>query len=72
MITVLGERGKVVKTTQVQSSPMAQWVKDLAVSSHKFGSLLWGGFDPWPGNSICLGCGEKKKENSTEVLLSWR
>ena len=26
------------------SSRVAQWVKDLALS------LLWRGFDPWPGN----------------------
>ena len=29
---------------------MAQGVKDLALSLQQFGSLLWHGFDPWPGN----------------------
>ena len=28
---------------------MAQWVKDPALSVQQLGSLLWLGFDPWPG-----------------------
>ena len=28
---------------------MAQWVKELALLQ-QLGSLLWRGFDPWPGN----------------------
>ena len=31
-----------------RSSPVAQWVKYLA-SWKQPGSLLWCGFDPWPG-----------------------
>ena len=29
---------------------MAGWVKDPAFSLFWLGSLLWLGFDPWPGN----------------------
>ena len=31
-----------------RSSPVVQWVKDLALSLQRFGSLLWPGFDYWP------------------------
>ena len=33
-----------------ESSLMAWWVKDLAVSLQQLGSLLWYRFDPWLGN----------------------
>ena len=32
-----------------RSSLVAQWVKDPALSVQQLGSLLWLGFDPWPG-----------------------
>ena len=32
------------------NSLMVQWVKNLAWSLQCLGSLLWCGFDPWPGN----------------------
>ena len=33
-----------------RSSSVAQWVKDLVLSLLRFRSLLWCGFDSWPGN----------------------
>ena len=36
--------GRPSKLAYSMSFPVAQWVKDLALS------LLWLGFDPWPGN----------------------
>ena len=33
-----------------QSSPVAQEVKDLALSLQWLGSALWLGFNPWPQN----------------------
>ena len=33
-----------------QSSLVAQGVKNPALSLQQLGSLLWYGFDPWPGN----------------------
>ena len=36
---------------------MAQWVKDLAWS------LLWNGFDPWPGNLHSVGVAKKCEQN---------
>ena len=38
---------------------MAQWVKDLALSLQRLGSLLWYGFDPWPRSMPWM---EPKKE----------
>ena len=32
------------------SSLVAQWVKNLALSLHQMGLLLWHGFNPWPRN----------------------
>ena len=33
-----------------RSSLVVQWVKDPALSLPWLGSLLWRGFDPWPGD----------------------
>ena len=41
---------------------VAQQVKDLALS------LLWCGFNPWPGNSA--GCGVAKKMLSDDIVFS--
>ena len=38
------------KETVLWSSLVAQWVKDPGLSLQHLGSLLWRGFDPWPGN----------------------
>ena len=36
---------------------MVQWVKDPVLSLQRLRSLLWCGFDPWPGNfCIPLAC----------------
>ena len=40
---------------------MARWVKDLALSLRQLGSLLWGEFDPWPGNFHMLWLRPKRK-----------
>ena len=41
---------------------MAQWVKQQAWS------LLWHGFDPWPGN-FCITRYQKKKKKKSRMLL---
>ena len=41
---------------------MEQQVKDLVLSLLQLGSLLWPGFDPWPGNFYML-CVQKKTKN---------
>ena len=40
--------------------PVAQRVKDLALSLQWLGLLLWRGFDPWPGNFHMLRRQQKK------------
>ena len=45
------------------NSQVAQWVKDPALSLLWFGSLLWLGFDPWPG-IICMPWAWPKQTNS--------
>ena len=47
----------------IESSPMAQWFNDLALSLQQLGSLLWGEFDPWPGNFHMPRAQSKKKKN---------
>lgn len=44
------------KRVNPQSSRVAQWVKDLWLS------LLWVGFNPWPGNFPMLQTWGEKKE----------
>ena len=39
---------------------MAPWVKDLVLPLLWLGSLLWGGFDPWPGNFQMPQVGQNK------------
>ena len=45
-----------------RSSLVAQWVKDQALSLQWFGLLLWGRFDPGPGNFHMLQAWPKKKK----------
>lgn len=40
---------------------LAQWVKAFRISKLQCRSQLWLGFDPWLGNSLCLGVAEIKK-----------
>ena len=40
----------------------AQRVKDPALPQLQVNLLLWLGYDPWPGNSICRGVAKKKKK----------
>ena len=39
-----------IKTVELWSSLVAQWVKDLMLSLQWFVPLLWHGFSPWPEN----------------------
>ena len=50
------------------SSLVAQWVKDLAWSLLWFESLLWRGFDPWPGNFHMLSVTKNKTKTKTGML----
>ena len=45
---------------------MAQWVKYPAFPLQWLGMLLWGGFDPWPGNFHMLRLWQKKNERRKE------
>ena len=46
---------------------MVQWVKNSIVSLQWLGSLLWCGFNLWPG---CMGAARKdKKQTSPQVLF---
>lgn len=65
-----------LNTTTVKHSkvfedfPAAQWVMDLALALLWLRSLLWLGFDPWPGNFCILWVQPKKKgliEGKNEV-----
>lgn len=47
---------------RARSSPVAQWVKDLASSLQHFWLLLWHRFDPWLGSVHMLQVQEKKKK----------
>ena len=41
---------------------MAQWVKEPALSLQHVESLLWRGFDLWPGLQYAVGTPKKKKK----------
>ena len=60
-----------LKAVYVRSSLVAQWVKNLALSLKQLRSLLWHGFNPWPGNYRRHGQKKKKKTQgkALEVLL---
>ena len=45
-----------------RSSLVVQWVKDLTLTLQWLKSLLWFGFDPWPGSIHMLGRGKKKEQ----------
>ena len=47
------------------SSLLVQWVKDSASSLQRLGSLLWRGFDPWPGNFQMLWVWPKQTNKTT-------
>ena len=40
--------GACILRRKNRSSLVAQQVKDVALSLQQLGSVLWGGFDPWP------------------------
>ena len=41
-----------LKLQDAGSPPVAQWVKDPALSLQQLKSLLWYRFSPWPGNFL--------------------
>ena len=45
----------------LRSSLVVEGVEDLALSLQQLRSLLWRGFDPWPGNFHMLQLWPKKK-----------
>ena len=47
-----------------RSSHVAQQVKDLVLSLQWLRSLLWHGFNPWPGNFHMLQVQPKKKKKN--------
>ena len=50
-----------------RSSFVAQWIKDLVLSLQPPGSLLWCGFDSWPGNFHMLRAQPKRKKKKKKV-----
>ena len=57
-----------LKIYSFRSSLVAQQVKGLALSLQQLRSLLWCGFDPWPGNLRMLRMWPPPKKN----LLFWQ
>ena len=55
---------KAHKKIQLWSSLVAQQVKEPALSLQQLGSLLWHGFDPWPGNFCMLQLQSKNTSNT--------
>ena len=56
-----------IKKKNSQSSLVAQWVKDLALSLLWLGSLLWHRFHPWTGKFSMLWA-QPEKENTRHIL----
>ena len=52
------------------SSPVAQQVKDPALSLQRLGLLLWRGFDPWPGKFHVPWVQQKKKKSTMRYHLT--
>ena len=46
--------GECIKNSDFQSSPLAQQVKDLALSLQQLRLLLWHRFNPWSRNFCML------------------
>ena len=59
-----------IKTSLGQSSLVAQWVKDLALSLQQRSSLLRHRFDAWPRNFHMPHMGPKKKKSLSEKARS--
>ena len=53
----------VANSRNVRSFLVAQWVKGRVLSLQLLGSLLWCGFDPWPGNFCIPRAWPKTKQN---------
>ena len=50
------------------SSLVVQYVKDLALSLQWLGTLLWRGFDPWPGNFRILRAWPKPNQTTNKKI----
>ena len=69
-ITVLNATKLYTQKWLRWSSQMAQWVKDLALSLLWLWLLLWGRFNPWPGNFYMPWAWPKKKKELNGKFLS--
>ena len=54
------KRKQALKSRLFRNSLVVQWVKDPALS------LLWCGFDPWPGKFHMLWVWQKKKKKKAD------
>ena len=55
------------------SSPVTHWIKDPMLSLPCFRSLLWYGFDPWPGNFYVPWVQPKKKKKKRMMgAFKWK
>ena len=61
----MAESGLKKKIPKIRVFPGGLMVKDPALS------LLWLGFDPWPGNFRMPGAAEKKKKKSMNQWWLW-
>ena len=60
------KRKQALKSRLFRNSLVVQWVKDPALS------LLWCGFDPWPGKFHMLWVWQKKKKKKGRLeFLLW-
>ena len=60
--------GIFAKPLSFWSSPVVQWVKDLASSLQRLGSLLWCQFNPWPRNFCMLWARPKTKQKTLSLF----
>lgn len=53
-----------LKIIIVLAFPLAQWIKDPALSLQRLRSLLWHRFKSWPRNCL-MPCGKNKNKNTS-------
>ena len=59
---LLGKHGEQLNLSGIRNFSVAQWVNHTALSLLQLGSLLWCGFDSWPGNFHIPRSWPKKKK----------
>ena len=64
----LAQKSKKKKKKRSRAPRVAQWIKDPVLSLLWYRSLLWHGFDPWPGNFHLWWAQPKKKKEKEEYL----